>query len=77
MKTQLFTQAVHKITSFLETEKAPYFVIGGLAVGVLGEPRFTYDIDLSILLHGDQVSIFLKRLKNACKPHPIWSHIPQ
>ena len=65
MQTQLFTQAVHKIVSFLEKEKASYFIIGGLAVGALGEPRFTYDIDLSVLIQKDEIGIFLKRLQSA------------
>lgn len=65
MKTKFFTQAVHEIISFLKTEQIPYLVIGGLAVGVLGEPRFTYDIDLSILLSEYQIGIFIKRLQKA------------
>lgn len=65
MKTKFFTQAVHEIISFLETERTAYLVIGGLAVGVLGEPRFTYDIDLSVLLPEDQIGIFIKRLQKA------------
>lgn len=38
------------IISFLEKEKVPYLLIGGLAVGVLGEPRMTQDIDLIIFI---------------------------
>ncbi|MBI4412577.1 MAG: hypothetical protein HY541_08850 [Deltaproteobacteria bacterium] len=41
-----FERSIIKTIRFLEKEKVPYFVLGGLAVGVLGEPRFTLDIDL-------------------------------
>lgn len=60
-----FKQAIHKIIRFLDKEKIPYFVLGGLAVGVMGEPRFTHDIDLDIFLQDQETGIFIKRLKKA------------
>lgn len=39
-----------KTLSFLEKEKIPYLLIGGLAVGVLGEPRMTQDVDLIVFI---------------------------
>lgn len=63
-KNQL-ENAIHKVITFLEKEKTPYFFLGGLAVGVMGEPRFTRDIDLDIFLTEHEIGIFLKRLKTA------------
>lgn len=63
--THSFEQAVRKVIGFLEKEKIPYFILGGLAVGVMGEPRFTRDIDLDIFLGDDEVGVLLKRLKAA------------
>lgn len=39
-----------KTLAFLEKEKIPYLLIGGLAVGVLGEPRMTQDVDPIIFI---------------------------
>jgi hypothetical protein len=65
MESSLIYKALKKIVSFFETQKIPYFVIGGLAAGIMGEPRFTYDIDITILLKESDFGIFLKRLKKA------------
>ncbi len=64
-ETSLFEKAVRKVIGFLEEQKIPYFVLGGLAVGVMGEPRFTRDIDLDIFLNTDETGLLLKRLKQA------------
>jgi len=53
-----------KTISFLEKQKIPYLIIGGLAVGVLGEPRMTQDIDLIIFILKDFVSKLLDKVKN-------------
>lgn len=63
----VFKKAIHKIIRFLDKEKIPYFVLGGLAVGVMGEPRFTHDIDLDIFLQDQETGIFIKRLKEVFK----------
>lgn len=54
-----------KIVTFLNKEKADYIIIGGIAVGILGEPRATGDIDIDIALHKDKIEKFLDKLKNA------------
>ena len=59
-----FERSVIKTIRFLEKEKVAYFVLGGLAVGVLGEPRFTLDIDLDIFVEREDLGIFLKRAKD-------------
>lgn len=55
-----FETTLKEVFVFLSAERIPYFVIGGVAVGILGEPRFTYDLDLDILLAKDKLSGFLK-----------------
>ena len=62
-KKNSFARSVVKTIRFLEKEKVPYFVLGGLAVGILGEPRFTLDIDLDIFVERENLGIFLQRAK--------------
>jgi len=49
-----------KTITLLEKEGLDYFVIGGLAVGLLGEPRMTQDIDLIVFISKDKIENFLK-----------------
>ena len=48
---------------FLNKTKLPYLVIGGVAAGVVGEPRFTYDIDIDIVLDKAALKDFLVQAK--------------
>ncbi len=48
---------------FLSKEKIPYIIIGGMAVGVLGEPRMTQDIDLIIFTSKNAIPELLDKLK--------------
>jgi hypothetical protein len=43
-----FESTLKEVFDFLTQENVSYFVIGGIAVGILGEPRFTYDLDLDV-----------------------------
>jgi arginine repressor len=52
-----------KTISLLEKEKIPYILIGGLAVGILGEPRMTQDIDLIIFIPKSSAPDFFNKLK--------------
>lgn len=54
-----------KLASFLNREKSEYIIIGGMAVGILGEPRVTGDIDVDILLDKDNISDFLEKAKKS------------
>lgn len=54
-----------KIIGFLKQNKYEYIVIGGIAAGVLGEPRFTADVDIDILLNKGQIGEFLNKAKKA------------
>src|SRR4030043_1203147 len=49
-----------KVINLLKKYKIPYLVIGGIAAGVLGEPRTTGDIDIDIKINKKQIEIFLK-----------------
>lgn len=42
--------AFRRIVAFLEAERVPFVVIGGLAAGLQGEPRATRDVDLMVTL---------------------------
>ena len=42
-------KAIRKLSQFFAKHKIKYCLIGGLAVQVRGEPRFTRDIDVSVL----------------------------
>jgi hypothetical protein len=54
-----------KVIKFLNKEKNEYLVIGGLAAGIIGEPRATGDIDIDIILDKNHIEGFLKRAKIA------------
>lgn len=50
-----------KTIDFLEKTKVPYVIIGGVAVGILGEARATQDIDLIISLRRRDTKDFLTK----------------
>lgn len=45
----------------LSSQKIKYVVIGGIAVSVYGEPRFTADIDVNIILDKGEIGAFLTK----------------
>jgi len=45
---------LHRLLSWLASEKIPHVVIGGVAASQLGSPRATADIDVLALLPGDE-----------------------
>lgn len=49
LNTNSILSALEKINLFLETYKIENCLIGGIAVQIRGEPRFTSDIDICIL----------------------------
>lgn len=49
--------------NLLEKESIPVMAIGGIAVGVWGEPRLTRDIDMKILLHREDRARLLEVLQ--------------
>ncbi|KPK42171.1 MAG: hypothetical protein AMJ78_03465 [Omnitrophica WOR_2 bacterium SM23_29] len=58
LKTQLLT-----LVKFLSLANIEYVILGGLAVSVYGEPRFTADIDVNIFLEKKKLNGFLKKAK--------------
>ena len=52
-----------KVISFLNKEKFEYIVIGGIAVGIIGEPKMTGGIDIDIILNKRNISEFLEKAK--------------
>lgn len=52
-----------KAIQFLEKYKFEYLIIGGIAVGVIGEPRATGDLDVDLLLSKDKINDFLNCAK--------------
>jgi len=52
-----------KINKFLKRKKIPYMIIGGQAVLIYSEPRFTRDIDITFILEIDKIEWFIKELR--------------
>ncbi|MFH1258776.1 MAG: nucleotidyltransferase [Elusimicrobiota bacterium] len=51
-----------KTVTFLNKEKIDYIIIGGMAVGIWGEPRATGDVDVDIILDKNELEKFLEKL---------------
>lgn len=52
-----------KIVSFLNKGKFEYVIIGGIAAGIIGDPRVTGDIDVDIILDKKDLAGFLNMAK--------------
>lgn len=52
-----------KLVKFLNKEGVEYIIIGGIAAGILGEPRMTGDIDVDVVLENKKLAGFLNNLK--------------
>jgi hypothetical protein len=52
------TEALQKLKVFFEEHDIHYMVIGGLANTVWGQPRFTYDADLKVVLGALSIAEF-------------------
>lgn len=63
-KTSFETDIV-KTIQFFNTQKLDYLVLGGVAVGILGEPRFTLDLDLDLFVAKNELPPVLEKLKKA------------
>jgi hypothetical protein len=61
----LFTPYL-KLEKRLQDEGIPTIVIGGLAVGIWGEPRVTREIDLKILMGRNESERLLALLGDDC-----------
>lgn len=54
--------ALTTLAAWLEREHVPYMVIGGFAVTVWGEPRFTRDLDVTVSVPAEQLRPTIERL---------------
>lgn len=66
----VFEALMAKISAALEQNRIPYMIIGGQAVLVHGEPRFTGDIDITLGVDTDQLEN-VKRLARELALEPI------
>lgn len=62
--------AIIEITSFLEEQKIPYMIIGGIANAFWGVPRATVDIDITIKVEDKNLDSFIGKLVKKFKPYP-------
>src|SRR5206468_10106271 len=56
-------QALQHAVRVLGRRRAPYCVIGALALGAWGQPRTTQDVDLLVLLEGEKRARLLAELE--------------
>lgn len=54
-----------KVVGLLEALQAPYLMVGGMATGVLGEPRLTHDVDVILGVRRKDIARVLKKAKEA------------
>jgi hypothetical protein len=57
-----------EIASFLDDQRIPYAVIGGLAVQYWGEARTTRDVDLVVFVTPDKLDSFFNTAIDSFKP---------
>lgn len=58
-------EAIIKTLAFLETQKVDYFLLGGVAVALLGEPRFTKDVDVDVFLSKEKMLSLFEKINKA------------
>ena len=61
----MFEKTLKKLAASLTKAKVPYMVIGGQAVLVYGEPRFTRDIDVTLGIGTEDINEILAVCKKA------------
>jgi hypothetical protein len=65
MNAPTIPETFRRIVSFLETNRTPYVVVGGLAAGLQGEPRTTRDVDLMVTLPSSKVGMIARAARDA------------
>ena len=63
--TNDLTKTLADLATWLRHEQVAFAVIGGLAVGVRGEPRFTADVDVVVGLDLDDALLLVDRLSGS------------
>src|SRR5947209_11330629 len=56
------------LVRFLETSRIPYMVIGGFALLVWAEPRFTRDVDVTIWITPDRLDETVRSISESFPP---------
>jgi len=70
-----FLVSLEKITTWLDHQKIPYMIIGGIANTLYGNPRQTFDIDIKISLDiENQLENFLDQIKRIARIIPEAPH---
>ncbi len=62
-------KALQKVIAFLEENKIPFVIIGGIANAERGRPRATEDADLKVLIQGQTISEFRQLAERRFPPH--------
>jgi len=60
-------QALHAVVDFLDEHGLAYAIVGGIAAGLWGQPRTTFDVDAVVAAETET----LDRLRNAIRPPPF------
>jgi predicted nucleotidyltransferase len=60
--------AAAEVTSYLDEQRVPYAVIGGMAVQYWGEARQTGDVDIVVLVRPDETANFLETAVQRFRP---------
>lgn len=60
-------KALKEINTFLKKEKVKYMILGGVALQYWGEPRFTRDIDITVMIEPDEESAFIRQVLSVFK----------
>lgn len=63
MKANRFPVVFHKAIDLLNETNTPRLLVGGLAVGIVGEPRVTNDADFIIRIDRKKFKVFLAAAK--------------
>lgn len=76
----MFEELISRIASALKSRQIPYMIIGGQAVLLYGEPRFTRDIDITLGVNIDSLDEVLsiaEELSIKPIPHDIMTFVSQ
>lgn len=58
-----FSHLFHRVVKLLESLRFPYLIVGGMATGVLGEPRLTHDVDVIVGLKSNDTKQLLQKAR--------------
>lgn len=62
-----FEKTLIEISEFLQKEKIPHMVIGGVANAFRGIPRATLDIDITLLVQENDIQNFVRKISKKFK----------